>query len=111
MKIYFFNQFIIKIHIILIVISQFKENDYIMIGFTIKTLACQMMIPVMRQHTHKLAPKIEPTASRSPSLCDAPAEKDVITSGAPLAKARRVTPATLSDKSRYFAIRITLGVK
>lgn len=41
-------------------------------------------------------PKTDPTTSFIPSS-DAPAVKEDMTSGAPLAKATRVTPANVSD--------------
>jgi len=60
--------------------------------------------------TKKPAPKSEPTAREIP-YSKPPAENDEITSGAPFAKAKIVTPASVSLMLNLFFILVRLGVK
>ncbi len=51
-------------------------------------------------NTKRPAPNIDPITRAIPSASCPPAVNDVIISGAPLAKARRVIPATTSESLR-----------
>ena len=61
--------------------------------------------------TNNPAPNIEPITKAIPSVSCPPAVKDVIISGAPFAKASRVTPATISESLRSWEILDIAGAR